>query len=233
LSWSQGIIVKADSLGSLEALLLMLRQNNIKVVKAGIGKINKIDAISAKANLEINELDAVILGFNVEIEEEMDYGQVKIFSDKVVYKLIENLSEWRKKRAAQIERERLMALATICKIEILPQYVFRNSNPAIFGVRVIGGKLRNGLPLIDEKGEEVAHVKGIQHEKASVQEAFEGQEVAMSLPGVNFERRLGEIKYLYSNLSLKQFKGFRDNKDLLSANELKILDEIFRIKGFG
>jgi len=39
----KGIIAKADSLGSLEALLVLLKQNNIPVLKAGIGSINKTD----------------------------------------------------------------------------------------------------------------------------------------------------------------------------------------------
>ena len=229
-----GIIVKADSLGSLEALMTLLRQEGIKIVKAGIGPIGKGDVGTARANLEINELDAIIVGFNVSLDSdvESDTGMVKIISDDVVYKLIDNLKEWRKNRIAEIERERMMGLATICKLEILHQYVFRNSNPAIFGVRVLGGKVKTGLPLIDETGEEVARVKGLQHEKETVSEATEGQELALSLPGTNFERRLGDKKYLYSYISLAQFKQFKKNKDLLSAAELQILDEIARMKGY-
>ena len=64
----QGIIAKADSLGSLEALLVLLKQNNIEVVKAGIGQVNKTDVISAKANLELNELDAIIVAFNFTLD---------------------------------------------------------------------------------------------------------------------------------------------------------------------
>ncbi|MEK6906162.1 MAG: GTP-binding protein [Nanoarchaeota archaeon] len=67
----QGIIIKADSLGSLEALLFLLKQSNIPVLKAGIGNINKNDLISAKANLDINEIDSLIIGFNVSIDEEI------------------------------------------------------------------------------------------------------------------------------------------------------------------
>ena len=226
----QGIIAKADSLGSLEALLTLLRQSNVRIVRAGIGPIGKADIIAAKANLEINPLDAVVAGFNVDIGDEVELGKVKVLSDNVVYKLIENLGKWREEKNAEIERERLMRLATICKLEILRQYVFRNSNPAIFGVKVIAGKLKVGIPLIDENGEEVSRVKGIQAEKASVGEANEGQELAISLPGVNFERRLGDKNYLYANISERQFKDFKKNKDLLSASELKVLQEVSDIK---
>jgi translation initiation factor 5B len=222
----QGIIIKADSLGSLEALMILLKQENIQILKAGIGPINKTDIISGKANLEINPLDAIILGFNVEKEQELEVGNVKLITNQVVYKLIEDLQLWRAEKQKEIEKEKLMELATICKVEILPQFVFRNSNPAIFGVKVLAGKIKVGLPLIDQNGEEVARVKSLQHEKSSVNEATEGQELALALPGLAFDRRLKEIKYLYSYISKEQFKTFKKNKDILSQKELQVLQEI-------
>ncbi|MFH1787725.1 MAG: translation initiation factor IF-2 [archaeon] len=228
-----GIIAKADSLGSLEALLVLLKQENIPVVKAGIGKINKVDIISAKANLGINELDAVVIGFNVGIEEdakEIKDNIIKVIKNDVVYKLIEDLVEHRKEKAKEIEKKRLMELTTLCKLKILHQYVFRNSNPAIFGVRIGAGKLRSGLNLINEKNEKIGRVKNIQSENKSVQEAKEGIEVAVSIPGKNYERQLKDLEYLYSDISSSQFKTFKKNKDLLSENEKKVLQEIAEIK---
>ena len=194
-----GIIIKADSLGSLEALITLLRQSNVKILKAGVGNVNKNDLISAKANLDINPLDAVILGFNVDIEPglEAEIGNVKILANPVVYQLIEDLEDWRKKRQEEIERERMLGLAVICKLEILHKYMFRNSNPAIFGIKVLAGKLKTGISLIDETGEEISRVKSLQLEKESVEQAKPEQELAISLSGVNFERRLGDKKYLF------------------------------------
>ena len=228
----QGIIAKADSLGSLEALLVLLKENNIPVVKAGIGSINKKDIISAKANLDINELDAVIVGFNTSIDEDAKeiQGKMKIITDEVVYKLIENLVEWRKEKTNEIEKKRLMGLATITKLKVLHQYVFRNTSPAIFGVKVEGGKLNSGQNLIDEKGEKVGKIKNIQSEQKSVNEAIEGMEIAVSIPGINFERTMKERNNIYSDLGESQFKNFKKNKDLLSQNEIKILQEIAEIK---
>ncbi|MCX6750866.1 MAG: translation initiation factor IF-2, partial [Candidatus Pacearchaeota archaeon] len=216
-----GIIAKADSLGSLEALLLLLENQKIPVLKVGIGNINKADVIAAKANIEINELDAIIVGFNVSIEEDAkelikDQGKkIKVITEEVVYKLIENLMDWRLEKQKAVEKKRLMELATICKIKILHQYVFRNTNPAIFGVKVEGGKLKQQIHLIDENGEKVGKIKNIQSEKKSIQEAGEGMEVAVSMSGINFERVMKNKNFLYSDLGESQFRNFKKNKDLL------------------
>ena len=228
----QGIIAKADSLGSLEALLILLEQENIPVLKAGIGNIKKADIINAKANLEIDELNAIIVGFNVGIEEDANEikGNIKIILEDVVYKLIENLAKFRKEKAQAIEKERMMGLATICKLSILHQYVFRNTSPAIFGVRVDGGKLKSELHLIDENGEKVGRVKAIEHERESVKEATEGQEVALSIPGINFERTLKDRKFLFADLGESQFREFKKNKDLLTEKEKQVLLELSLVK---
>jgi translation initiation factor 5B len=226
----QGIIAKADSLGSLEALMTLLQQANVPVVKAAIGPINKTDIIAAKANLEINALNAIIVGFNVESEEDLEFGNIKVITNAVVYKLIEDLQLWQKDKQAEIEKEKLLGLATISKLEILPQYVFRNSNPAIFGIRVIAGKLKNHIPLIDDQDQDIAHVKAIQADKHSVNEATQGMEVAISLPGTTYDRQLKTVKYLYANISESQFKAFKKHKELLSHDELKVLQEIADLK---
>ena len=226
-----GLIIKADSLGSLEAMIVLLKQSNINIVKAGIGPINKTDILSAKANLEIDPVNAVILGFNVSIDDEVKetYG-IKILTEEVIYKLIENVQKFREEKTREIERERLMGLAKIGKAEILHQYIFRNTSPAIFGIRVMAGKICPGMELIGEDGEEIGRVKNIQSDNKSTEEATAGMEVAISIPGSNFERKIKDKKYLYSNLSERQFKSFKSNKDLLNSDELRVLQEIMQIK---
>ncbi len=228
----QGIIVKADSLGSLEALFLMLKQEKIFVVKAGIGNINKNDIINAKANLKINELDAIIVGFNIGVDEEAKEikGNIKILTDDVIYKLIENLKEFRQEKRKEIEKRRLMELSSLAKIKVLHQYVFKNTNPAIFGIGVETGKIIPRMDLIDEKGEKVGKIKNMQSENKSVEEASEEQELAISVPGVNFERRMKNVNFLYSDITESQFRTFKKNKDLLSSSEINLLQEIAEIK---
>jgi len=228
----QGIIAKADSLGSLEALLSIMRQEKIPVLKAGVGNINKTDIVSAKANLQINPLEAVIIGFNVSVESEVEEskGKVKILTDEVIYKLIENLQKFREEKRKEIEKERLLGLSPLVKMRVLHQHVFRNTSPAIFGVRVEAGKVIQNFPLIDQKGEKVGKVKNMQSEGKSVNQALEGTELAISIPGINFERRMKDVASIYSDIGESQFRNFKKNKDLLSSSEISLLQELAEIK---
>lgn len=234
---NNGIIAKAESLGSLEALLIMLKSENIPVLKAGIGDINKSDIAAAKANLEMNKLDAVIIGFNVSLDDEAENlisekEGIEIITEEVIYKLIENLVELRDAKRKEIEKERLLGLSSVCKARILHQHVFRNTKPAIFGVRVEAGKLVSDLNLIDENGEKIGRVKNMQSENKSVKEATSGMEVAISIPGLNVERQLKNSEFLYSDIGATQFKNLKKNKDLLNSEEMKVLQEIAEIKKF-
>ena len=116
------------------------------------------------------------------------------------------------------------------KLKILKQYVFRNTTPAIFGVRIEAGKLVKDLNIIDNQGEKVGRIKNIQSENKAVDSALEGQEVAVSIPGINFERRMRSIDSLYSDIAESQFRNFKKNKDLLSSKEISLLQELAEIK---
>jgi len=224
-----GIVVKADSLGSLEALLVLLRQKQIRVVSAGIGPIGKKDVYLANS---LPDEDKVILGFNVDLAEDSDFVElrdVKVLSDPVVYKLIENFEKWQEEKIKDIERAKLNELPRICKITIL-DFVFRNSSPAVFGVLVDGGVLKKGERFINKDDVKIGQVKEIQEDRANVQEAVKGKEVAISVPGVNFERQLTVGESLYTNLSETQFRKFKEHKDLLSSEEKSVLQEIAALK---
>ena len=123
-----------------------------------------------------------------------------------------------------------MKLTTIGKLKILHKHVFRNTSPAIFGVRVELGKLTKGLNLIDKRGEKAGRIKKMQSENKTVDQADEGMELAISIPGTNFERKLKDKDFLYSDISESQFRTFKKNKDLLSSNEKKLLQELAEIK---
>jgi len=224
-----GIVVKADSLGSLEALLVLLRQHNIKVIKAGIGPITKKDIYTTAA---LPSLDKVILGFNVEIANETDVeelSQIKIFTNQVVYKLIEDFEEYIEEKIKETEKKKLDELPKIAKITVL-DFVFRNSNPAVFGVVVNKGTLHNKERFINSNDEKIGQVKEVQEDRKNVSDAQKNAEVAISIPGVNFERQLTVGESLYTNLSETQFRKFKENKSLLTSDEKTILQEIASIK---
>jgi translation initiation factor 5B len=226
----EGIVIKAESLGSLEALIFLLKQKQIPISRALIGDISKKDVMQANAN---SEEDKVILGFNVGLDEEAkemkELPQVKIIKNEVVYKIIEDYEKWKEEKLKEIERQKLEGLPSICKLKILP-YVFRNSSPAVFGVRVEAGIARQETELINRQGEKIGRIKQIQSEKTTMKEATKGQEVAISLPGVNFERELQKDETLYSNISAYDFLKFKKNKELLSQDEVRLLQEIAAIK---
>lgn len=225
----KGIVAKSDSLGSLEALLTLLRQAHIGVVRAEIGPITKKDIIFAST---LDEEDNIIVGFNVKLGEDFtkeEQGKTKILCEEVVYKLVEEVEKYREKKKVEKEREKLGELPSLVKINIL-DFVFRNSSPAVFGVKVAGGTLKKEIEMINVSDEKIGRIKAIQHEKNSIEKAEKGKEVAISLPGVNFERQLKVGENLYSNLSEFQFRKFKENKDLLTTEEKQVLQEISTIK---
>jgi translation initiation factor 5B len=225
----KGIVIKADSLGSLEALMFLLKQKQIGVIKASIGQITKRDVYIANS---LPEEDRIILGFNSKPSEDIsheDTKTTKIITNEVVYKIIEDLELYRQNKQKEIERNKLEELPRIVKVTVL-DFVFRNTSPAIFGVRVDGGLLKQEIELINNMDEKIGRVKTIQADKANVQQAEKDKEVAISLPGVNFERQLKVGESLYSQLSEFQFRKFKEYKELLTSEEKSVLQEIAAIK---
>jgi len=228
-----GIIIKAESLGSLEALIFLLKQKNISFSYSGIGDITKQDI--AKANSIEDPVFRVILGFNVKIDKEFKEEErkviekTKIITNEVIYKLIEDYEKFRKEKQLELERKTLESLTMPCKIKILP-YVFRNSNPAVFGISVLVGTIKHRIRLMDENGEKVGEIKGIQSENKSIEKAEKDMEVAISMPGIVFDRHLKKGQILYSDLNEEDFKELKNNKNFLTKLEISILQEIANIK---
>ena len=226
----EGVIIKADSLGSLEALLFLLKKSGIKVVRAGIGNIGKTDVISASASLKSRPLDAIVLGFNVGIEDEVKTEEkIKIIANDVIYKLIEDFQAWREEKEKEIQREKLAELTLPCRIKTL-KYVFRQSKPAVIGVKVEGGIMKPNTYLMNSNGEIIDKIKAIQSKNKSVTSAKKGDEVAISLPNITIGRQLKEDEVLFSSISEMEFRQLKENKKLLSPDEITILQEIARIK---
>lgn len=220
-----GVVVKADTLGSLEALATLLRDAGIKIKKLGIGDINKKDLTEVKSAKD--PLDKVVLGFNVNVAEK---DATKIIVHDVVYKIIEDLKFWRDEETKKLEAKELDGIVRGAKIQLLRGCIFRQSSPAVVGVLVLGGILKSGTPLIKADGSKVANIKGMQVERENVTEAKKGQELAISLPAITVGRQIHEEDILYADIPEEDFIKLKKLKKYLKGDEVEVLKEFVEIK---
>jgi len=220
----EGVCVKADALGSLEALATLLREHDIPIRKASIGPISKKDINDAETAK--NPLHRAILGFNIPKPDTP--GEVKVIVNDVIYRLIEDYEKWKDTTQKQLELKHLTKLTKPCKIEVLKGYVFRQSNPAIAGVEIVAGTLQSNTPLMKD-GKEITRVKGIQLEQENVDKAGRGKQVAVSMPAITIGRQVQEGDILYSAINEEEFKTYKEYKEHLSDEEKELLKEIAEI----
>jgi len=224
---TQGVVIKADSLGSLEALIKLLKEKNISVKKASIGNISKKDISDASTSYEKDPLHTAILGFNVNLSGViMAYRNVKVITNNIIYKLIEDFEKWQQKEKKRLEDRELEFLVKPCKLQIMKGYVFRQNNPAVVGVDVLEGKLKVDTPLMKKDGNRITEVKSIQHEQENISEAERGKQVAVSLPKVTVGRQINEGDILYSAIPEEHFLKLKQHKKYLSQGEISIMKEI-------
>lgn len=224
----EGIIIKADTIGGLEALHKLLKEKNIPIRKAEIGPITKKDIVDAEAIYEKNPFYAVILGFNIPAEQSIE--KVKIITAPIIYQIIEEFEKWQCELKEALASKEIENLVRPCKLELLPNCVFRQSNPAIIGVEVIAGVLKPNAPLMNKAGEAIAVVKTIQREKENVQKVVRGEQVAISLPGIIVDRHLCEEHFLLSDIPENDFRKLKELKRFLCGEEIELLKEIAAIK---
>lgn len=225
-----GIIIKADSLGSLEALIKLLKEGGIQIRKATIGNISKKDLADAEAMYEKDFLQSVILGFNVIDLSGAKPDNVKVIISDVIYRLIEDLQAWQKEQLKKQQEKEFMQLAKPCKIQVMKGYVFRQNNPAIVGVDVLMGTLKMGTQLMKNDGFVITEVSSIQHEKKNVNSIESGKQVAVSLPKVTVGRQINEDDILFSSIPEDDFRKLKKLKKLLKPEEITLLKEIVEIK---
>ncbi len=225
-----GVIVKADTIGSLEALTFLLKEKNVPVRKASIGKITKKDIADAESNYDKDPLQAVILGFNVGRDiDVVGSEKVKIITSEIIYKIIEEYEQWKEQQSKLMEAKKLDKLVRPCKVQLMPNYVFRQSNPAIVGVDVLEGKVKTGIRLMKSGGKPITTVKSIQHEKENLQSVTKGKQVALSLDRVMVGRQIHEGDILISYIPEEDFRKLKKLTRYLSEGEIELLKEIAEI----
>ncbi|MDD2411114.1 MAG: translation initiation factor IF-2 [Candidatus Methanomethylophilaceae archaeon] len=224
-----GITIKADAVGSLEALAFEAKQAGIPIRKYGIGEITRRDIVEAAYG---DRDDSVILGFNVtmskDAEAELQNQQISVFTNPIVYQLIDEYVLWRDEAKKKAETDKRSEFAFPAKILLLPNCTFRVSKPAIVGVRVIAGKIRIGQKLVTSSGGDAGRIKSIHTGEDTLKEASQGDEVAVGIEGVTAGRQINEGDVLYVDLlesSVKQLP----NMDL-NSDEKAAMEELIAIK---
>jgi translation initiation factor 5B len=233
-SGEEGVVVKADTLGSLEAIVGELEKKSVPVRLGDLGPVSERDVIEASISSKDPTL-RVLLAFNVrlmpEAVEEARRRNVPVFQGKIIYRLIEEFLEWRrleKQREASMQLEQIILPG---RIRILPAYVFRRSKPAIVGVKVEAGCIKPGYPLINSKGEKIGVIEQIQKEGKSIPKAEAGEEVAISIPEGIVGRNLREDDVLLVDVPSKDASLVnRVFKEQLEPHYFQALDEVTRLK---
>jgi translation initiation factor 5B len=230
---SMGAVLKADTLGALEALTLLLKKEGLDAKKADIGNITKNDVAEADSVKSKDPLKGVIFGFNVKEEtgvlEDAKKRGIKVFSGNVIYKLLEDYAAWINERKESKKNEKLAELTLPVKMRFLRDCSFRNSKPAIIGVKVLEGKIRKGAKVMNEEGKIIGKVAAIQSKNESIEKAGKGEEVAISISGAVVGRTIEENDVLLSYIPQKQFSQFSEIGDTLNIDEKELLNEIKEI----
>jgi len=223
----EGVVLKADALGSLEAISLILKEKNIPLRKAEIGDISKRDIFEAKTNEK--EVNRAIIGFNVKVLPEVEDSEgVEIITDSVVYHLIEKLEKWRENKRKEEEEKKRKEITYPGMILFLPNCTFRLSKPAIIGVRVLAGEIRPEQHLIREDGKKIGKIKSIQMEKKSLDRATKGMEVAISIDGATVGRQIKPEQIFFVDLSENDIQKLLEED--LSIDERDVLEKVIKIK---
>jgi len=232
---TNGITLKCDTIGSLEAIVEMLRRSQVPVAKADIGPVNRHDVVEAKAIKEKDRHLGIVLAFNVKVlsdaKDESETNHIKVFEDKVIYSLIDNYNAWVEKDTANEEDAIFSELTPVSKFTFLKGHVFRNNSPAVFGIRVDVGTLKHKIPFMNMGGRKVGNIHQLQLDKKTVTSAKTGDEVACSVQDITIGRQIFEEEVFYTFPPSHEAKQLL-NKFMhkLSPEEQKVLNDIVRIQ---
>jgi len=232
----EGLVIKADALGTLEAIVNTLESKGVPVRIADVGPLTKREVIEASIVAKKNKYLGAVLLFNVkplpDAEELALKEGIKILSDNLIYRLIESYEKWVNELREEERRRELLKTVFPAKIKVLPGCVFRRSDPAIVGVEVLGGVIRPGYPLMRDDGRELGVIMQIQDKGKNVMEAKKGSNVAISIRGnVMVGRHFDENDILYTNPTEEDLrKVITKFKEDLDEGVVDIIKEIIKIK---
>ncbi|MFC1486095.1 translation initiation factor IF-2 [Thermoproteota archaeon] len=229
-----GVVLKTDALGSLEAIVESLKRSNVPIKVADVGDVSKRDVTEASIVKEREPLHGVVLAFNVKVlpdaEEEARNRNVPIFNQKTIYNLIDEYLQWLKQEDEARLEEEFNVLVKPAKVKFLPGYVFRKAKPAVIGVDVLAGCIKPRTVLVKENGRKIGEILQIQDKGKAASEANFGSQVAVSVSKTVVGRHIqeGEIFYVkvpeaHAKVLLTKFE------DRLTSEEIEALNEYIQI----
>ncbi|MGI0001671.1 MAG: translation initiation factor IF-2 [Nitrososphaeraceae archaeon] len=232
---TQGVILRCDTIGSLEAIRDMLGKAEIPIQKADIGHITRRDVLAASAVKEKNRYLGVILGFNVKILEEANREAqergIQVFSERVIYNLVRNYTDWVSYQREHEESILFNEIPPICRFQFMKGFVFRRNFPAVFGAEIQIGKLRQKVEVINEVGKRIGIIHQIQENGKPIDEATQREQVAVSIKEISVGRHINEGDIFYTNLKSKEAKLLLERfSTRLTPDEKSLLDKIIEMK---
>ena len=230
----QGVVIKAESIGSLEALIKLFGKDMISIRSANIGDVTRKDILMTASMRKANPYDAVIFAFNVETKDEIKElakkEGVKIIKSKIIYHLIEEYKKWKDQLRIELEREKLKHATFPAKVQVLNGCIFRASSPCVVGVEVIDGTLKTGYKMMTIDGQPLGEIRELQNEGTKVTEFPKGERGAISITNAKAGKDFLENDYLYTDVSSEDYKKLAEFKEILNSGEKQVLEEIKNIK---
>jgi translation initiation factor 5B len=226
-----GVIVKADTLGSLEAMAEILKANNVQVRIADVGDISKRDVIEASVVKTHDPLSGAVLAFGVktlpDAEQEAAASNIPIFKEPIIYNLIDKYLEWVKNKRESKSEAEFDALVKPGKVTVLPNCIFHRAKPAVFGVEIQGGRLKPRVSLLRaQDGSDLGEIQQIQDKGKAISEAKVGAQVAISMDKPVAGRHVFERDVLYVKVPEKDAKSLlTTHLDDLTSEEQDVLKE--------
>ena len=225
----EGVVVKADTLGSLEAMANALQEAEIPILRAEVGDIAPRDVAVAGTAREAEH--KAILGFNVDVlpnaERELDQSEVRLFEDDVIYQLVEEYDEYVAEMKRSQQETILDKIIRPARFQILQDHTFRQSDPAVVGVEIMSGTVKNNTNVAKFENNEpdrVGQLSGIQLQGDDVSEARAGQRVSIAIDGPTVGRQIEEGDELWVDLPEKHAKILEQElSDEIPADELEAL----------
>jgi translation initiation factor 5B len=235
---TSGIVLKCDTIGSLEAITDLLKKAQVPIRMADIGNITRRDIIEAAAVKENDRYLGVMLGFNVKIlddaQREAQDRSVKIFNEQIIYNLVRSYTDWVAYQREHEESILFNEIPPICQFQFMKGYVFRRNDPAVFGAEIQVGKLKQKVQVINEEGKKVGTVHQIQESGKAIDEATIGMQVAVSIKGPTIGRQINENDIFYTDLNSRHAKQLLERfNHRLNEKEKEVFDKVLALKRKG